>query len=220
MTNKNWLVNKIWNFQESMLEWYQYNGRNFPWRENSLSQYQLIIAEVFLQRTRAETVSAFYPTFLVKYPNWDELSYATEKELQEALKPLGLNNQRGTRLFNLAQEMKRRKGQFPNDRSEVEDMPMMGQYLTNAYELYFLKKRVPLLDVNMARVVERIFGPRKKVDIRFDRYLQDLAYQIVDHKDAKELNWAILDYAALVCKPIPYCEECIFVSDCLYFRAL
>lgn len=54
-------------------------------------------------------------------------------------------------------------------------MPMMGQYITNAFELYILnilKKKSPLLDVNMARLLERFFGERKLADIRHDPYFR------------------------------------------------
>ncbi|MFM7022382.1 MAG: hypothetical protein ACKOXB_05350 [Flavobacteriales bacterium] len=76
----------------------------------------------------------------------------------------------------------------------------MGQYISNAVELVVYNKPSPLIDVNMARVLERFFGPRKMADIRYDPYLQELAYKVVNHKNAKEVNWAILDFAALVCR--------------------
>jgi len=202
-------------FQNKLLEWYTENGRSFLWRNKSATNYELIISEVFLQRTRAETVSKFLPTFLKKYPSWKQLGEASENDLQEITKPLGLYKQRGNRLYNLAQELKRRKGRFPKKRKEVEEIPMMGQYITNAYELYILKKKSPLLDVNMARILERFFRERKLTDIRFDPFLQTLAYCVVNIEKSKELNWAILDYASLVCKKRnPLCYNCILQKYC------
>ena len=202
-------------FQGKLLEWFIDNGRNFPWRKKSASNYIIIISEVLLQRTKAETVAKFLPYFIKKYPSWKQLSYASEKDLQELLKPLGLFKQRGSRLYKLAQEMNSRKGRFPNSRLEVEKIPMMGQYITNAYELIILKHPVPLLDVNMARILERFFGPRKLVDIRYDPYLKKLSEKIVNHQQSIELNWAIIDYAAIVCrKKRPNCGNCILSVKC------
>ncbi len=202
-------------FQEKLLNWYQDNGRTFLWRNKSATNYELIISEVFLQRTKAETVSKFLPGFLKKYSSWKQLGEASEIELQEITKPLGLYKQRGSRLFKLAQELKRRKGRFPKERNQVAEIPMMGQYITNAYELYVLKKKSPLLDVNMARLLERFFGERKLADIRYDPYLQTLAYRVVNIKDSKNLNWAILDYASLICKKAkPLCNKCCLISNC------
>jgi A/G-specific adenine glycosylase len=50
----------------------------------------------------------------------------------------------------------------------------------------------------MARVLERVFGPRKLVDIRYDPYLPALARPVVRGGRVPEVNWAILDLAAKV----------------------
>lgn len=203
-------------FQDKLLKWFSENGRKFPWRKNSATNYELIISEVFLQRTKAETVARFLPLFFKQYSSWKQLGEATEEELKYYIKPLGLFNQRGTRLYNLALELKKRYGRFPKERNKVEEISMMGQYLTNAYELYILKKKTPLLDVNMARLLERFFGERKMADIRYDPFLQTLAYRVINLDRSKELNWAILDYAALVCKKTkPNCDTCLLKTKCI-----
>jgi A/G-specific adenine glycosylase len=206
-------------FQRKLLNWFSENARDFLWRKKTATNYELIISEVFLQRTKAETVSKYLPIFFKKYSSWKQLGEATEKELIEFIEPLGLYNQRGKRLYKLAQELKKRKGRFPKTRSQVEDIPMMGQYITNAYELYILKKKSPLLDVNMARLLERFFGERHLTDIRCDPYLQTLSYSVVNVAKSKEINWAILDYAARICKKIgPKCELCVINSKCQYLK--
>lgn len=208
-------INNIVDFRNIILDWYQINGREFLWRNKSASNYQLIISEIFLQRTRAETVSKFLPFFFNKYPSWQSLSSATVDELQEIIKPLGLYKQRGSRLYKLAQELKRKNGRMPQNRNELMEMPGIGQYIANAFELYALKKRSPLLDVNMARLLERYFGERTKADIRYDPYLQGLAVKVTDIPEAKDLNWAILDFAALVCKKNnPKCQLCQLRTNC------
>lgn len=204
-------------FQNKILEWYSENRRHFPWRNPSATNYEKIISEVLLQRTKAETVVKFFQTFIKKYPSWRQLGNATEAELKKTLKPLGLYNQRGSRLYKLAQEMKKRNGRFPESRDVVEEISMMGQYITNAYELFILNRPAPLLDVNMARVIERYFGPRKLADIRYDPYLQELSKRIVDHPNMKEINWAILDFAASFCKKqTPICNSCKLKTSCNY----
>ena len=44
--------------------------------------------------------------------------------------------------------------------------------VANAILLVCHEQPEPLLDSNMARVIERVFGPRKLADIRYDPYLQ------------------------------------------------
>ncbi|MEO6539424.1 MAG: hypothetical protein ABIN74_00480 [Ferruginibacter sp.] len=210
---------KIAFFQEKILVWYSENGRTFFWRKKELTHYQYVIAEVLLQRTKAETIAKFYPDFLKEFPNWKALANSNVKKIEKYLIPVGLYRQRSKRLMGLAQEMVRRNGRLPRDRQELESIPFMGQYIANAVELVIFNEPSPLVDVNMSRVLERFFGPRKMADIRYDPYLQELSYKIVDHENAKEINWAVLDFAALVCiAKIPKCNICPLSTKCSYLQ--
>lgn len=195
VTAKN--INK---FQQTLLAWYDTDGRHFPWRNKRLTQYQIIIAETLLQRTKAETVSKFYSQFIKDFPNWTTLAQADTATIEQYLKPIGLYRQRAKRLKSLALEMVKRKGKLPKERAELETIPFMGQYIANAVELIIYKRPSPLIDVNMSRLLERYFGKRKMADIRYDPYLQKLSYKVVNHSRAKEINWAILDLTAFKIK--------------------
>lgn len=211
--------NRIKYFQEKILHWYNENSRKFPWRKSNLSNYKLIIAEVLLQRTKAETVNKFYNKFLEYYPSWKRLDKTRRTELEKKLKPIGLYKQRAALLKELAREMTRRNGRLPSTREEIEQLPFAGQYIVNAIFLVIKKQPAPLLDVNMARVLERYFGPRKLSDIRYDPYLQNLAWRVVDHKESKKINWGVLDFAALVCTARnPKCHTCLLSKTCYYVK--
>ena len=103
----------IQHFRAKLLQWYRQHGRHFPWRKRYASNYNKIIAEVLLQRTRAETVAEFFPLFVSRYPSWPQLAAANEDELIALIRPVGLWRRRSTSLMNLAREMVRRKGRFP-----------------------------------------------------------------------------------------------------------
>ncbi len=203
-------------FRRRLFAWYANNGRNFPWRRSSASKYKLVISELLLQRTRAETVANFFDTFIHQYPSWKKLAEATAPEIGQVIQPIGLWKRRALTLKQLATVMAKRNGRFPRARAEVEALPGVGQYITNAILLLCHGEAQPLLDANMARVLERVFGPRKLADIRYDPYLQDLALEVVRCKEAKELNWAILDLAASKCLPRkPRCSTCPLEMMCL-----
>jgi A/G-specific adenine glycosylase len=211
---------KIKFLQRNLLKWYKLNGRKFPWRNKTITNYQKVIAEVLLQRTKAETVAKFYPQFIKDFPNWKSLADANVKHIEQYLIPIGLYRQRSVRLKNLAIEMVKRNGRLPKDRKDLESIPFMGQYIANAVELVVFNESSPLVDVNMARVLERFFGPRKMADIRYDPYLQKLSYKLVVHKKAKEINWSVLDFAALICKARkPDCNICFAKTKCSFFHA-
>lgn len=206
-------------FQNILLDWFESFGRNFPWRNKDLSQYEIIIAEILLQRTKADTIKNFFSQFIIAFPSWKKLVDTNIEGIEKALKPIGLYKQRAIRLQKLALEMENRGGVLPSKRDELESISLFGQYITNAIELQIFNRPKPLLDVNMARVLERYFGPRKLSDIRYDPYLQDLAHSIVNHEHSKFLSWAILDFAALICKARnPKCFDCPLQEKCLYFK--
>lgn len=208
-------------FQARILGWFTLCARRFPWRRRGASVYQKVVSEVLLQRTRAEVVGGFLPVFLERFPSWERLSGAPEKELRAFLRPLGLWRRRAASLKKLAAEMVLRKGRFPRSRVEIESLPGVGQYIANAVMLFCHGASEPLLDVNMARVLERYFGPRTLADIRYDSYLQHLARRVLVGVDALSMNWAILDLAALICTSRkPRCDECPLAPGCLYGRAV
>lgn len=210
-------LDRLRTFRRNLLRWFLANGRSFPWRRKGQSKYQLVVSEVLLQRTRAEAVAAIYRRFFAAYPSWRRLAEARADNLQECLRPLGLWRRRATGLVALARAVRRNRGRLPTDRHEIERLPGVGQYIANAVELICYKSPAPLLDVNMSRVLERYFGPRMMADIRYDPYLQRLAWRVVNCPESTSLNWAILDLAAEVClSRAPKCQNCPLKVGCNY----
>lgn len=205
---------------QSRLEaWFSCEGRAFPWRRHRATIYERVVPEVLLQRTRAEVVAKFLPRFFRRYPSWNQLAKAREQDLREFLQPLGLWRRRAYSLVALATAVADRKGRFPKTRSEIELLPAVGQYVCNAVMLFKHGQPEPLLDVNMARVLERCFGSRKLADIRYDPELQKIARLVVSGPNAVRLNWAILDLAAKVCiNKTPRCTECPLKGGCDFWR--
>ena len=203
--------------RRKLLRWFESHGRSFPWRRASATNYQYIIAEALLQRTRAETVALFFPRFTKEFPSWRQLAFASVIRLQNYLKPIGLWRRRASSIRALAKTMAKRNGRFPRERTAIEALPGVGQYIANAVLLFCHAQPQPLLDFNMARVLERVFGPRKLADIRYDPWLQELARKVVRCKAPARLNWAILDLAATTCLASnPRCSECPLASLCKF----
>lgn len=205
-------------FQERLLSWFETYRRNFPWREPGKTSYEIVISEILLQRTTATAIAAFLPTFIENFPSWESLAAASTDELQALLKPLGLWKQKSLIFKSLAYSIIEKTGQIPCSRDELEQLPGIGQYIAGAVMLVLCGLAEPLLDATMARVLERFFGPRQLVDIRYDPYLQVLSHKVVEHRESLAVNWAILDLGALVCKPQnPLCPDCPVKSGCKFF---
>jgi len=214
-----WNKNDIKYFRRALLEWFNSNKRDFPWRKNNVTNYELIFSEILLQRTKAETVAKYYDIFFKKYPNWGKLILAKKRELEKILKPLGLYKHRANRISKIIQEYKDKNGLLPQNKNELRESSLATLYISNAYELFILKHRAALLDVNMSRVLSRFFYPKKFKDVRNDKIIQELAHNVINVKECKELNWAILDYAASICKARkPKCYDCKLNSKCTFFE--
>lgn len=207
--------------QRRLLAWYSINDRRYPWRRISATKYQRVIAEVLLQRTKADVVAKMFGSFVAKYPSWRRLAEAKQSELEDTLKPLGLWRRRAQSIGGFARAMNERRGRFPKERRDLETIPAVGQYVCNAILMFDQGLCQPLLDVNLTRVLERLFGPRKLADIRYDPYLQDLAVKMVQHVDPKRINWAFLDLSALVCTiRSPRCSVCPLRNHCCFYSSI
>jgi A/G-specific adenine glycosylase len=203
--------------QRRLLVWFEAADRGFPWRKRTATKYEQVIAEVLLQRTKADVVARMFRSFTCRYSSWSRLSVATQQELEDVLRPLGLWRRRANSLKALAGVMASRRGRYPKEREEVESLPGVGQYICNAILMFDQGHNQPLLDVNLARVLERVFGPRRLSDIRYDPYLQDIALRIVQHDEPTRVNWAFLDLAAMICTiRNPKCPECPLNKTCCY----
>lgn len=204
-------------FRKRLLDWYAKSGRSLPWREPAAGPYERVVTEVLLQRTRAETVAAFYNRFFTEFPYWTELAKASTRQLRTFLKPIGLWRLRAKSLRRLAAGVLQLGCELPLERAELEKLPAVGQYVASATLLFYHGYAEPLLDGGMARVFERHFGPRSLADIRYDPYLQRLARRVIRGSRPIDINWAVLDLAALVCRPSkPQCDLCPVVRTCQY----
>jgi A/G-specific adenine glycosylase len=198
--------------------WAQQFGRRFRWRDSGVDHYRLIVTELLLQRTRAETVAAFEVAFFDQFRCWSDIVSTPETEIVNALAPIGLQTRRASVLKRLANKMSQLSNVVPNSREDIEDLPGVGQYIANAIELLVLDRSRPLLDTNMARLLERFIRPRTLADIRHDPWLQASAQYLVEQGDPRTINWAVLDFAAAVCKPrVPACDMCPVSIDCTFF---
>src|SRR5699024_4669836 len=68
------------NFQKTLLDWYDKEKRDLPWRRTS-DPYKIWVSEIMLQQTQVITVIPYYERFLEKYPTVKDLAESNEDEL-------------------------------------------------------------------------------------------------------------------------------------------
>lgn len=199
-----------------LMSWFDEYGRQMPWRRGVLEPWQVLVVEILLQQTRAERIAEFVPAFLADFSSLRTLAATEEQALAARLATLGLQNRRASRLLALARALLARDGQVPESKEELESLPGVGPYVAAAYLATVLGETEPMVDVNMARLVERLYGPRTLADIRYDPHINGTARRLLGlAARPKEFNWAVLDLGAAHCKArSPACTGCPLLEVC------
>ncbi len=206
---------RLTRLRKFLLGWYADHGRSLPWRSENATAFERVCVEVLLQRTRAETVARVYPVFFGRFASWDDIAETPVEELEEHFKPIGLWQRRARSVKALAGWVTSHGGEFPATPEGLAEVPAVGQYVANAILLFHHGQHRPLLDVNMARLVERYVRPRRLADIRYDPWLQEAAAWLVRGDDPVTTNWATLDFASAVCLArTPRCGSCPLSWTC------
>ena len=63
-----------------LLEWYEENRRQLPWRRTT-DPYAIWVSEIMLQQTRAQAVIPYYERFLTRFPDIASLAGSREEEV-------------------------------------------------------------------------------------------------------------------------------------------
>jgi len=176
--------------------------------------YEVLIGEVLLQRTRAESVASVFPSFIQRWPDPASLGRARVSSIRSVIRPLGLAK-RAPVLKALGQALE------TLDPSQMEPeallkLPGVGPYAAHAVPVFSAGVDLPVVDWVIARVLRRYFGLAATQRPNADRQLWDLARSLAEPGRAAELWLGTLDFAAAVCLPRPACHTCPLASTCTF----
>jgi A/G-specific adenine glycosylase len=203
-------------FQSCLLRWYKSNKRIFLWREPSRSPYEILIAEVMLQKTRAENIVEVYSNFLKKFPNENSLSNARVNEIEQTINILGLSKIRAKNLSSIAHIVVERGG-IPGKVEDLMSFPGIGPYIANAILLSAFNERRAVVDTNICRIYSRVFSFESQKDPRKDKRIWIFSEKMLPKRDYRDFTWALMDFCAIICKPKkPLCFKCPIVGICDY----
>lgn len=204
-----------------MLDWFEKNGRDLPWRKTR-DPYKILLSELMLQQTQVDRVKEFYRKFLNRFPDFQSVAEADEKEILEYWEGLGYYN----RARNLQKTAKliveKYKNQFPTDKDAILALPGLGKYTVGAVMTFALNIRQPIVDTNVDRVISRVFLPKKLLDqigkTEYSKILWLLSERLLPDENFWEFNQGIMDFGAIQCTALkPRCKSCPFSSFCRYY---
>lgn len=191
---------KIKKFRKLVLDWGKNNIRDFKWR-NSSDPYEVLIAEMMLQRTKAEQIEDVYVKFLEKFPDVKTLANADVRKIENAISSIGLKY-RGRRMKTVAKKIvELYEGTVPDTEKELLELPGIGRYVASAVLCMAFKKDVPVFDSNVARIVGRVFSIETTAESHKKKEFWELMQTFLPKGKAREFNLALIDIGSLICTP-------------------
>jgi len=199
----------IQKFHKNLLSWYaQYGREHLPWRKTR-NIYHIYISEIMLQQTQVNRVmSEFYPNFLEKFPTLEVLANASIDDVLASWSGLGYYS-RARNIHKTANEC---PVELPDDMKELLKLPGIGRYTASAICSFGYEQNVSVVDTNIARVLKRYCG---HIEVK-DEVVWNSADQLLNHKESRSHNLALMDLGSMVCTPKnPKCGLCPLEYACL-----
>lgn len=183
-------------FQNAVWAYYKKSGRHgLLWRKTN-DPYRVLVSELMLQQTQVSRVTVKYKDFLEQFPTIQSLARATLADVLRAWQGLGYNR-RAKFLHALAREvMQNYRGKLPSVEAELMQLPGIGRATAAAVMAFAFNKPTVYLETNVRSVFLHHFF--KDVNEVADSELLPLIGRAAQGQDAREWNWALLDYGSYV----------------------
>jgi A/G-specific adenine glycosylase len=178
----------------------------------------MLLAELLLVQTKADDVARVWPGLVLRYPTPATMANARRETLIRLLQPLGLQRQRARALKTLARNLVVcHDGKIPRSIEGLLSLPHVGLYVAAAVACFGFNECVPIVDVNVIRVMDRITGIQGIRELRRRPDVWRLAWALLPRTNTTSHNYGLLDFAAIVCTPkAPRCGACGLRSICTY----
>ena len=203
---------------ETLLEWYDKNRRDLPWRHHP-TPYQVWISEVILQQTRVSQGYDYYLRFIGRWPSVADLAQASEEEVLKMWQGLGYYS-RARNLHQCAKQVvEQHDGAFPADFGKLKKLKGVGDYTAAAIASIAFNLPHAVVDGNVYRVLSRLFDIDTPININEGQALfARLADELLDRSQPSLHNQAMMEFGALQCTPKnPNCLHCPLQAQCLAF---
>lgn len=202
-------------FQTDLLNWYDENKRDLPWRKDQ-DPYKVWVSEVMLQQTQVDTVIPYFYRFMEQFPTVYELASADEQEVLKAWEGLGYYS-RARNLHNAVREVvSEYNGEVPSNPKQLGKLKGIGPYTRGAILSIAFNQAEPAVDGNVMRVLSRVFKIDDDISLgRTRKKFEEMAKNIISDENPSSFNQALMELGALVCTPkSPMCMFCPVMEHC------
>ncbi|HEU4360950.1 MAG TPA: A/G-specific adenine glycosylase [Mycobacterium sp.] len=193
-----------------LLDWYEHNRRELPWRDTAVTAWQILVSEVMLQQTPVARVLPVWSAWVARWPTASATAAATQADLLRAWGKLGYPR-RAIRLHECATVIARDFADVvPDDVDTLQRLPGIGGYTARAVACFAYQRPVPVVDTNVRRVVARaVHGRSDAGSPAPSRDHADVAALLPDDASAPVFSAALMELGATVCLArAPRCGLC------------
>lgn len=195
---------------DELLEWYAQSHRDLPWRNAGVSAWQILVSEFMLQQTPVARVLPIWTEWVRRWPTPSATAAASAADVLRAWGKLGYPR-RAKRLHECAIVIARDHGDVvPDDVEALLELPGIGSYTARAVACFAYRKRVPVVDTNVRRVVARVVhGLADAGSPSATRDLADVSALLPNDDTAPQFAVALMELGATVCTArTPRCGLC------------
>ncbi|MHB8433048.1 MAG: HhH-GPD family protein [Candidatus Tyrphobacter sp.] len=201
--------------RRTLLRWFRRAGRSdLPWRRER-SPYRTLVSEFMLQQTQVDRVVPIFTAFVERFPTLTALAAASRGEVLRAWRGLGYNA-RALRLHAAAAAVvAEHRGRLPRATSALLALPGIGAYTAAAIRAFGYDLDDVPLDVNLKRVLHRVFWGPEDPAAATSAQLATLAFAVMPRGRANDWNSALMDFGATICTSrAPKCAICPLRAAC------
>ena len=135
-------------FRVALLRFFARARRDLPWRYDR-DPYRVLVSEVMLQQTRAETVVPYFRRWMKRFPDAAELTAANEQEVLRLWQGLGYYS-RARNLHTAVREVVNHlEGRIPDSPEALQALPGIGPCTAGAVASSAFGVAVPAVDGNV-----------------------------------------------------------------------
>ncbi|MEO3758403.1 A/G-specific adenine glycosylase [Mycobacterium sp. B14F4] len=193
-----------------LLAWYDTEQRDLPWRRPEVTPWQILVSEFMLQQTPVARVEPIWRAWVERWPTPSATAAASTADVLRAWGKLGYPR-RAKRLHECAGVIAAEYDDVvPSDVEVLLTLPGVGAYTARAIACFAYRKRVPVVDTNVRRVVARVVHGRADAAASSSpRDLADVDALLPNDVDAPKFSIALMELGATVCTArSPRCGLC------------
>ena len=208
---------KYKNFSNKLLDWYDVNKRDLPWRVAHGARsnpYFVLLSEIMLQQTVVATVIPYFIRFIKKWPTINKLAQADFYEISSLWAGLGYYR-RAKNLHETAKIISvQHYGLVPNNKEVLLTFPGIGEYTAAAITAIAFDTKSNVVDGNIERIISRLYKIEEPLELTKGK-IRTLSEKYLPCKRNGDYAQALMDLGSLVCIPkAPRCQICPIISTC------